>query len=161
MKLFTAFLEEELSDKQKTMVDKMDAPHPAFSDHVFGEKGSHIDIPLSENKSNHQEEVESHLARHGYTVHDYSSGKAKDQHGRDVNIGRVLARTNAPKALIDRHANAKPSKNDHPDHFVRIYRGVGKEGKYQRFLVWIGIVQGAGMLLYFKYFNPVIIIKII
>jgi hypothetical protein len=49
--------------------------------------------------------VKDHLEKHGYTVTDFVAGKATDQHGREVNIGKVLTKTKASPEVMHAFVN--------------------------------------------------------
>lgn len=91
----------DLNERQKEEVDSWEQPHHDFSDHVFGPETSRVTIPLE-----HVEEdvephpaVKSHLENNGFAVHNYKMGIATDKHGRQVKIGKALAKSKAPEEV--------------------------------------------------------------
>ena len=107
---------EELSDSQKSKVDKWVKPGRRtidISSHVFPAGHERITIPVQDPKDRSvpvPEHIADHLKEHGYEVHDYLNGRAKDKHGREVKLGKALRQTKAPSEYID-HFNADPKRN--------------------------------------------------
>lgn len=58
-------------------------------------------LPLERDTATPHPDVEEHLDRHGYDVHDYMKGLAikKGEKKNPISIGKVLARTDAPQSL--------------------------------------------------------------
>lgn len=101
-------ISEALSDDEKSKVDTWEKGDNSFSDHVFGDSQSQrksVELEHPERKSEHHSKVEEHLAKHGFSVADYKSGKAKDKYGREVNIGKALEKTKAPDEIKKGFAN--------------------------------------------------------
>lgn len=107
---------EELSDSQKSKVDKWVKPGRRtidISSHVFPAGHERVTIPVQDPKDRSvpaPEHIANHLKEHGYEVHDYLNGRAKDKHGREVKLGKALRQTKAPAEYID-HFNADPKRN--------------------------------------------------
>lgn len=99
---FKEFLYEELTNKQKDIVDdwgETKAPIE-ISKHVIPKGQDRIVVPLSDpHDAMADPRIESHLKQHGYEVADYKRGKAKDKYGREVNIAKVLDKTQAAPVL--------------------------------------------------------------
>ncbi len=104
---------EELTPEQKKTVNSWGTTKTAakISNHVFPEGKQRMEIPMksaptkSDEKVAPDQEVEEHLNKHGYRVHDYVRGYAKDKHGREISIGKVLGRTGASEALQKKFIN--------------------------------------------------------
>lgn len=88
----------------------------AFSDHAFGGKSykRRVVIPLHPPESKHEPAVSKHLGGLGFQVHDYHGGLAKDKHGRDVKIGKVLHKSGAHKLLAK--FNSDPARAQAAEH---------------------------------------------
>jgi hypothetical protein len=71
---------------------------------VFGDK-QRIEVPLHVKDEVPHPDVEEHLNKHGFAITDYSAGKAKDKFNREVNIGKVLSKTNADEQIKNAFAN--------------------------------------------------------
>lgn len=115
---------EELTSAQKKRVDKYkvgDKPKSIeISKHVIPPGTDRVVIPLSDpndKKLEAPKPIQEHLAKHGFEVHDYVNGHAKDKHGRTMKIGKALQQTNADPHLINsfnsdpERANAKQHAN--------------------------------------------------
>lgn len=113
---FRDFLNEALDDKQRAKVDGWDRGDYSFSDHAFGGKENDvIHIPLKDESS---VVVENHIKEHGYKVKDYHKGLATDKYGRDMRLGKVLEKTNAPEWMrkqfqVDLSRKVKPPDDYH------------------------------------------------
>lgn len=91
-------LTEGLTFRQQMKVSRWRRGDTSFSNHVF--QGAHtIFIPLKHEPSPHEKPIARHLKKHGFEVHDYLGGIAKDKHGRDVKIGKILAKSGNQKLL--------------------------------------------------------------
>jgi hypothetical protein len=106
-------LQEALRNDQKADVNAWRKGNNEFSDKLFGgpdtdkethqrryfdfDSTAHADSPA-------KEAIEGHLSKHGYKVHDYKAGLAKDKHGRDVRIGKALGQTKAEPNLVKKFA---------------------------------------------------------
>lgn len=102
---FREFLYEELTSNQKRIVNNWgETKAPVnISAHVIPKDQDRVVIPLKDPSEGNVEPhpaVKEHLDHHGYAVSDYQAGKAKDKYGRDVNIGKVLNKTNAEKHVV-------------------------------------------------------------
>jgi hypothetical protein len=115
---FKQFINESLNLDQKEKMGIYHYPDSRqaareLSKHVIPDDKQSINIPLTHNT---REEVKSHLEKHGFDLENYPTGKAKDKHGREVNIGSVLKapKTAAPDSLVkgfendDRHTPISP-----------------------------------------------------
>lgn len=108
---FKDFLDEELTDSQKKQVSKWTPKTRnktlTFSDHAMGGPGSErTSIPLTAHAvGGVHPDVKAHLEQNGMSVKDYHQGTAVDKHGREVKIGKALAKTKAPQSLINTFAN--------------------------------------------------------
>jgi len=105
---FVYSLNEELTPSQKKQVDKWprDPAAVAATDHYFG-KGNDVKTqPLekTQDKSEVHKAVERHL---GHEIHpdDYREGHTTDKYGRKVKIGGLLAKSKAPKEIVNGFAN--------------------------------------------------------
>lgn len=111
---------EKLDDEQKQEVDSWAKGKSRFSDKFFGGKDEnkqpiqrrYFDFKHSD-ESPVKREVHSHISKHGFEVSDYKAGLAKDKHGRDVRIGKVLNKTKADPELLKKFNEdpARSSKN--------------------------------------------------
>jgi hypothetical protein len=116
MKSFKQFLLDSLNDKQKEKLGIYwdNTPRTAakeLSKHVLpNDGGGSINVPLSVDT---KEDVKHHLEKHGFELSNYSEGKAKDKHGREVSIGSVLKspKTAAPDTLVKGFENDDRSSN--------------------------------------------------
>lgn len=120
------YLVEALNPEEKAQVDKWERPHHYFSDHAFKDStdGHRVYIPLEHPQDSVvKSHVEDHLRRHGYEMHDYVSGIAKDKHGRMVKIGKALGKTDGGH-LIEKFTGdpARQAKTAHSDYHVLISR---------------------------------------
>lgn len=72
-----------------------------FSDHAFGGSPQKrtVVLPLQPPESKLEKPIHKHLAKLGYAPHDYHAGLAKDKHGREVRIGKILAKAGKHKEL--------------------------------------------------------------
>lgn len=112
MKNFKSLL-EELTPEQKKTVNSWGTTKTAskISKGVFPDGKSRMEIPMKSAPANSDEkvapdqDVEEHLNKHGYKVHDYVRGYAKDKHGREISIGKVLGRTGASESLQKKFIN--------------------------------------------------------
>lgn len=95
------FFESPLDLHQLKSLRNWVRPKHSFSDHAFG--GSpykkRVTLPLKLPKSPTAPRVAEALAKHGYKLHDYHAGLAKDKHGRDVKVGKVLTKAGEHDAL--------------------------------------------------------------
>lgn len=93
---------EALLPHQRDEVSGWHAPHHSFSDHAFPESIHRAYIPLEHPQDSvHKTHVEEHLRKHGYEMHDYTQGTAKDKFGRLVKIGKALGKTGGDHLLKD------------------------------------------------------------
>lgn len=106
MKSFLEVISEELTDEQKSKVNKWPRAKTAFSDHAMGKK-DRIVIPL-----NHDDPVKDHLETNGFAV-DRSKGVAIDKHNRALSIGKALSKTKAHPDLMLRHNRDTARKVDY------------------------------------------------
>ena len=126
---FRQFLYEEMTSNQKRTVDNWgETKTPVnISAHAIPKGQDRIVLPLKDPKDGNVEPhpvVKEHLDHHGYSVSDYPAGKAKDKYGRDVNIGKVLNKTNADKHVVHTF-NTDPNRSNkrlHEDMQVVISR---------------------------------------
>jgi len=90
-------IDEELTHEQKKEVDTYGDGSAAtkISSHVFPEGQDRITVPLSHQDVPPHPDVKDHLEKHGYKITNYMAGKAEDQHGREINIGKALTKTKA------------------------------------------------------------------
>lgn len=135
MKTFKEYLKESLNidQKGKLGIYYNNTPRPAakeLSKHVLpNDGGGSINIPLSVDT---KEDVKNHLEKHGFELSNYSEGKAKDKHGREVSIGSVLKspKTAAPDTLVkgfeNDDRNSKITKDTHHILFSNIPEHVGE-----------------------------------
>lgn len=121
-------VEMTLTPKQAKRVDKWSKPrgYLSFSNKAFGgpPKTHHTTfIPLPPPESKHEPEVSKHLGKLGFKVHDYHAGIAKDKHGRDVKIGKVLNRAGHHELLTKFNSDpARAQQSAHKDHVIAITR---------------------------------------
>lgn len=103
---YNVFLGEALTYKERTLVDSWSRGDYSFSDHAFGDDKSQMRtvIPVESERAPHPDVVD-HLSQHGYTVHDYDKGLARDANGRVMKIGKVLEKTNAPYKISSAYEN--------------------------------------------------------
>jgi hypothetical protein len=135
MKSFKEYLIDSLNDKQKEKLGIYydNTPRPAakeLSKHVLpNDGGGSINVPLSVDT---KEDVKHHLEKHGFELSNYSEGKAKDKHGREVSIGSVLKspKTAAPDTLVkgfeNDDRNSKITKDTHHILFSNIPVHIGE-----------------------------------
>lgn len=127
-------LQEELNSRQKEKVrswmPKGSVWHPTdvdpspnaieLSKHIIPEGEHHITIPATPHTMN---AVREHLESNGHSLHDYEKGIAKDRYGREINIGKALTKTKAPRELIDSYASDdRKSAVDMDNHEIIISR---------------------------------------
>lgn len=129
MKTFKVLLLEELSEKQMDRVDSWGRSPAAvkISQHVIPKGQDRMVIPLEDphdHKIQADPDVVNHLKTHGYELSDWRKGTATDKYGRDVNIGKILNKTNAdPKTKAAFHLdNNRSNKELHDDLQVVISR---------------------------------------
>jgi len=92
---------EALEPEEKREVDTWKHGETSFSDHAFespAHKRTYISLDHS-TKGEHEDEITQHLAKHGYTMHSYRDGLAKDRFGRLVKIGKALGKTQGDHLL--------------------------------------------------------------
>lgn len=124
---YSELILEALSNKQKDIVDDWGETRAPIniSAHVIPKGTDRIVIPLKDpsDESPHPA-VANHLISNGYSISSYRDGKAKDKYGRDVNIGKILNKTNAHKDVITAF-NSDPNRSNkrlHDDMQVVISR---------------------------------------
>ena len=111
--------EHELTRREVAQVDNSYADEivehrkatAKISGHVFG-TADRITVPLDHSDSHVKTAVTQHLHSIGHTGVDFASGTSVDKHGRTTSIGRTLAKTDAPKSLIDSYATHQQSHAD-------------------------------------------------
>lgn len=116
---------EALTPEQREEVDNWDQPHHKFSDHAFPSPShSRVSVDLgSVGKGEHEDEISGHLSKHGYTMHDYREGLAKDKFGRLVKIGKALGKTGGDHLLTKFTGDpVRQQKSGHSDLHVVISR---------------------------------------
>lgn len=103
---YNVFLGEALTRKEETEVDSWSRGDYSFSDHAFNGDKSQMRtvIPVESERTPHPDVVD-HLSQHGYTVHDYDKGLARDANGRVMKIGKVLEKTKAPYKISSAYEN--------------------------------------------------------
>jgi len=108
---FVYSLNEKLTPEQESEVDKLinvdkrwtrDPEAVAATDHYFG-RGNDVktqQLEGTQDKSEVHKAVERHL---GHEIHpdDYKEGHTTDKYGRKVRIGGLLAKSKAPKELVN------------------------------------------------------------
>lgn len=124
-------INEALTPAQKLSVDKdieegnIKVNDYSFSHHAFpSPTHSRVAIPLrSSGRGHHEDEISDHLEKHGYTVHDYREGLAKDKFGRLVKIGKALGKTGG-EHLASKFSGdpVRQQKSGHEDLHVVISR---------------------------------------
>jgi hypothetical protein len=103
---FQDLVTEWLKPHQKTKVNKWQKGDNDSTNAFFGgpdtDKKTHqrryFDFE-PDTESPTKDAIAAHIQPHGYEVHDYKAGLAKDKHGREVRIGKVLHKTNAPDEM--------------------------------------------------------------
>lgn len=100
---YNPIIVEALNNSQKKIVDKWKRDPSALeaTDHYFG-KGNdvlHHQLKDTQDKSEIHKAIEHHLGQSIEPEH-YKAGLVKDQHGRDVKIGKMLNKTKAPLNII-------------------------------------------------------------
>ena len=135
MKTFKQYLLDSLNVKQKEKLGiyHYNTPRQAateLSKHVLPyDGGGSINVPLSVDT---KEDVKNHLEKHGFELSNYSEGKAKDKHGREVSIGSVLKspKTAAPDTLVKGFENDDRSstitKDTHHILFSNVPEHIGE-----------------------------------
>lgn len=120
MRSFSEIL-EELTDAQIKQVNKWTPKNRdvSISKHVMGDK-PRISIPMESQSAAAHPDVKNHLEQHGMQVKDYTAGTASDKYGREVKIGKALAKTKAPSHVINTFANdsARQAKSHSDLHVV-------------------------------------------
>lgn len=105
---FKDFIAEELTDSQKKQVDKWTTKSRTktlgFSDAAMDGQ-ERKSIPLESPSVGAHPDVAAHLEKHGLKIKDYRSGTATDSYGREIKIGKALAKTRADQSLINTFAN--------------------------------------------------------
>lgn len=96
-------INEKLSDEDANEVeygwDTYKPEHIQNSiDKVFNDK-HRLEYDFKKENTVPHPDVEEHLNNHGYAITDYIGGKAKDKYNREVNIGKVLTKTNAGEQI--------------------------------------------------------------
>ena len=94
MKSLKTFLTEYLTDTQRAKYADVIVSNEArkATDHFFGVGTDHVKedvIGLEPDKSEVHRAVEQHLGKQ-ITPNEYVKGLTKDQHGRDVRLGRLI-----------------------------------------------------------------------
>lgn len=101
---------EKLSDSDKDDVDGWDTERPEHVqdkiDSVFGSDSRKI-IGLGDSiDTEPHPEVAEHLEKHDHYIKNYVAGIAVNRKtGRDIGIGKLLSRTDAPKHVVSAYAN--------------------------------------------------------
>lgn len=82
-----------LNEEQKSLVKHWISPKRriSFSDHVFGDK-DRVTFPINA-ENTLPGNIVHHLNNSGYQIHDHTKGIALDRHGRQVRIGKILAKS--------------------------------------------------------------------
>lgn len=110
-------LVEELDAKQKAAVDKWEKPSPkvlARTDHFFGKNKHDVHEPITSDV--HKSEIHANIERHlGQEIHPdkYKSGTTTDKYGREVKIGKLLAKSSTQLQHDFENDATRQSKHEH------------------------------------------------
>lgn len=128
---FKTFLTEYLTPGQRKLYadTQMTEKARADTDHFFGVGNDHVQedvIGLEPDKSEVHRAVERHL---GKQIHhnEYVKGMTKDQHGRDVRLGRLIRDDNLRNQFANDNARAGSKRPS--GHYMTIVRGTEVAGQ--------------------------------
>ena len=128
---FKTFLTEYLTAGQRKLYadTQMTEKARADTDHFFGVGNDHVRedvIGLEPDKSEVHRAVERHL---GKQIHhnEYVKGVIKDQHGRDVRLGRLIRDDNLRNQFANDNARAGSKRTS--GHYMTIVRGTEVAGQ--------------------------------
>jgi hypothetical protein len=128
---FKTFLTEYLTPGQRKLYadTQMTEKARADTDHFFGVGNDHVQedvIGLEPDKSEVHRAVERHI---GKQIHhnEYVKGVIKDQHGRDVRLGRLIRDDNLRNQFANDNARAGSKKSS--GHYMTIVRGTEVAGQ--------------------------------
>ena len=110
-----------LNSKQKKAVDELYHPHHGFSDHAMGGAANHrVEIPLKAPNIIAPKHIVKALGEAGHKEVNYSKGVVKDKYGREVKIGKALAKAGKTKELKDYEND--PQRSASKNHKIIISR---------------------------------------
>lgn len=128
---FKTFLTEYLTAGQRKLYadTQMTEKARADTDHFFGVGNDHVQedvIGLEPDKSEVHRAVERHI---GKQIHhnEYVKGVTKDQHGRDVRLGRLIRDDNLRNQFANDNARAGSKRTS--GHYMTIVRGTEVAGQ--------------------------------
>ena len=128
---FKTFLTEYLTPGQRKLYadTQMTEKARADTDHFFGVGNDHVQedvIGLEPDKSEVHRAVERHI---GKQIHhsEYVKGMTKDQHGRDVRLGRLIRDDNLRNQFANDNARAGSKRTS--GHYMTIVRGTEVAGQ--------------------------------
>ena len=128
---FKTFLTEYLTPGQRKLYadTQMTEKARADTDHFFGVGNDHVQedvIGLEPDKSEVHRAVERHI---GKQIHhsEYVKGVTKDQHGRDVRLGRLIRDDDLRNQFANDNARAGSKRTS--GHYMTIVRGTEVAGQ--------------------------------
>ena len=131
MKSLKSFLTEYLTDDQRAKYKDviMSSDARKATDHFFGAGNDHVKedvIGLEPDKSEVHRAVERHLGKQ-IAPNEYVKGLTKDQHGRDVRLGRLIRDDKLRNQFANDNARAGSKKSS--GHYMTIVRGTEVAGQ--------------------------------
>ena len=110
-----------LNENQKNKVNSWETPHHSFSDHAMGGLDKHtVEVPLKEKHILPPKHIVKALGEAGHSEVNYSKGVVKDKYGREIKIGKALAKAGKHKELKDYEND--PQRSAKSEHKVIISR---------------------------------------
>lgn len=103
-----------VNSKYGPQIEKHKEEANKISGHLFG-SNDRLVIPIENTEHPTKTAVESHLRNVGYTDIDYRGAKVKDRYGRDISIGKALARSGASQQLMNDFAAHQQTYAKQPD----------------------------------------------
>ena len=128
---FKTFLTEYLTPGQRKLYadTQMTEKARADTDHFFGVGNDHVQedvIGLEPDKSEVHRAVERHIGKQ-IAPNEYVKGVTKDQHGRDVRLGRLIRDDNLRNQFANDNARAGSKRTS--GHYMTIVRGTEVAGQ--------------------------------
>lgn len=128
---FKTFLTEYLTPGQRKLYadTQMTEKARADTDHFFGVGNDHVQedvIGLEPDKSEVHRAVERHIGKQ-INHNEYVKGVIKDQHGRDVRLGRLIRDDNLRNQFANDNARAGSKRTS--GHYMTIVRGTEVAGQ--------------------------------
>ena len=110
-----------LNENQKNKVNSWETPHHSFSDKAMGGSDKHTtEVALKSSHIIPPKHIVKALGEAGHSEVNYSKGVVKDKYGREIKIGKALAKAGKHKELKDYESD--PQRSAKQEHKVIISR---------------------------------------